>query len=116
MTMPFLKKKTKKDEDKKTKAKVSKTEEIKDAVAGVDTEVKAPKKEAKPTTALAVLEVVYKSKKKEFKTVHMVYSGKVPRLMDIKGVEESTLSDLKNNEETANVEKVTLINIIPYIM
>ena len=29
MTMPFLKKKTKKDEDKKTKAKVSKTEEIK---------------------------------------------------------------------------------------
>ena len=108
MTMPFLKKKTKKDEDKKTKAKVSKTEEIKDAVAKVAT--------FPPTTALAVLEVVYKSKKKEFKTVHMVYSGKVPRLMDIKGVEESTINDLKNNEETANVEKVTLINIIPYIM
>ncbi len=116
MKMPLLKKRTKKDEVKKTNTKAVKTDEIKDAVAAVDTEVKAPKKEAKPTTALAVLEVVYKSKKKEFKTVHMVYSGKVPKLMDIKGVEESTLSDLKNNEETANVEKVTLINIIPYTM
>ena len=64
--------------------------------------------------AVLVMEAVYKNKKKEFVNFYMLYKGEKPTLRDLQGAQAAQLSKMKSEEDTAGVEKLTIVNLIPY--
>ena len=65
-------------------------------------------------SAILVMEAVYKNKKKEFVNFYMLYKGDKPTLRDLQGAQAAQLSKMRAAEETAGVEKLTIVNLIPY--